>query len=237
MSFSLKDKRVLITGSTDGLGLSIAKELVKHKAHLIIHGRSEEKVEQTITELKKLGAEKVESFVCDLTQTEKIAATFSEIDSLDALINNAGVWLEGNTADATPEKIIELTKVNTLAPLLITRTLLPRLLEADFGQLVNIVSVAGVEIPSGYYHTIYTATKFAMQGFSEGLAKEFYGKNLRVMGFYPGGMRTGIFKKAGNSYKENEPWMFDPEESAEAIAFMLTRDKSVDVKRMDLVKQ
>lgn len=237
MSFSLANKRILITGATDGLGLAIAKELVKHNAHLIIHGRSVERIESTITQLKKLGAEKVESLLCDLTDTEKVVAVFSEIDSLDVLINNAGVWLEGNTADAPPEKIIELVKVNTLAPLLISRTLLPKLLESEFGQLLNIVSIAGVEIPAGYYHTVYTATKYAMQGFSEGMSKEFAFKNIRVMGFYPGGMKTGIFKKAGNNYKEDEPWAFDPQESAEAVAFMLTRDKAVDLKRLDLIKQ
>lgn len=237
MSFPIANKRVLITGATDGLGLAIAKELVQQKVRLIIHGRSQEKVAQTKKELEDLGAEKVEILFCDLTKIDTIVPAFSAIDSLDVLINNAGVWLEGNTIDAKPEKIIELVKVNTLAPLLLTQTLLPRLLESEFGQLLNIVSIAGVEIPAGYYHTIYTATKYAMQGFTEGIAKEFYDKNLRVMGLYPGGMKTNIFKKAGNTYKENEPWMFDPKESAEAIVFMLTRDKSVDVKRMDLIKQ
>lgn len=237
MSFSLANKHILITGATDGLGLAIAKELIKHKAHLIVHGKSRERIEQTVKELKQLGAKKVDSLLCDLTKLETIVPTFSDIDTLDVLINNAGVWLEGNTIDATPEKIIELTKVNTLAPLVISRTLLPRLQESEFGQVLNIVSIAGVEIPTGFYHTIYTATKYAMQGFTEGLAKEFAFKNLRVMGIYPGGMNTNLFKKAGNIYKESESWMFDTKESAEAVVFMLTRDKSVNVKRIDIIKQ
>lgn len=233
----LKDQHILITGATDGLGLSIAKELSTYNPHLIIHGRTQEKVEQTKKDLNELGAKNSDVLVCDLTKTEEIAATFAEIDTLDILINNAGVWLEGNTIDASPEKIIELTQVNMLAPLLITKTLLPKLLHASFGQILNVVSIAGVEIPSGYFHTIYTATKYAMQGFSEGMSKEFAFRNLRVMGYYPGGMKTNIFKKAGNTYKNDEPWMFDPKESAEAIAFMLTRSPDVNIKRMDLIKQ
>jgi short-subunit dehydrogenase len=57
------------------------------------------------------------------------------------------------------------------------------------------------------------------------------------MGYYPGGMETKLFKKAGNDYKEHEPWMFDPQESVEAIIFMLTRNKKINVKRMDLINQ
>lgn len=76
-----------------------------------------------------------------------------------------------------------------------------------------------------------------MQGFSEATAKEFEGKNLRVMGYYPGGMGTKLFFKAGESYKDNEPWMFDPEESVEAIIFMLTRNEKVNIKRLDLINQ
>jgi hypothetical protein len=55
------------------------------------------------------------------------------------------------------------------------------------------------------------------------------------MGYYPGGMETKLFKKAGIPYKTHEPWMFDPQESVEAIIFMLTRDPKLNIKRMDLI--
>ena len=234
----LAGKHVLITGSTDGLGKKIALELAKQNTHLIIHGRSEEKVTATIKEIKEINASIfVTALVVDLTHSEEVAEKFSRIEKLDILINNAGIWLEGNTLDAIPEKIIELTQVNLLAPLLTSRVLLPTLLKSEFGQILNAVSIAGVEIPAGYYHTIYSAVKFGLQGFSEAMAKEFFNKNLRVMAYYPGGMETNLFNKAGNNYKKHEPWMFDPQESVEAIIFMLTRNKKVSVKRMDLINQ
>jgi len=177
-NINLNDKMVLVTGSTDGLGKQIAKELAKQGANIIVHGRSNEKVTSVI---------------------------------------------------------IELTKINLLAPMLITRTLLPILLNSEFAQIVNIASIAGVEIPSGYFHTIYSGTKFGLQGFTEALAKEFEDKNLRIIGYYPGGMETNLFTKAGNEYEKHELWMFDPQESVEAIVFMLTRDKKINVKRMDLI--
>lgn len=226
----LKDKTVLVTGSTDGLGKLLAKQLSDRGARVIVHGRDKKKVDKVV---KELGAYK--GITCDLNSPQNVPDAFSSIDELDILINNAGVWLEGDTVDATSEQIIEQVNVNLASHLLITKTLLPVLIKSDFGQILNTVSVAGIEIPVGYSHTFYTATKFGMQGFSEGLAKEYDNKNVRVMGFYPGGMETELFKKAGDDYKDHEPWMFDPQESVDTIIFMLTRSKKVNIKRLDLI--
>ena len=175
---SLRGKYALITGATDGLGKQTALEFAKQGVNLIIHGRNKEKVNKVISEIQAENTSiNIESVVCDLTMTQEIEKAFSQINTLDILVNNAGVWLEGDTLDATSEKIIELTHINLLAPMLITRTVLPKLLQAEFSQILNIVSIAGVEIPAGYYHTIYSAVKFGLQGFSEAMAKEFFNKN------------------------------------------------------------
>ncbi len=232
MSILLKDKVVLITGSTDGLGKKLALALSKLGCKLIIHGRSEEKANAVLSELAGEGHR---ILICDFNKPETISEKFAEIKELDILINNAGLWQEGNTVDVTPERIMEVVNVNTTSYLLASRVLLPVLLKSDYAQILNVVSVAGYEIPVGYSHTIYSATKFALQGYSEALEKEFEGKNLRVMGYYPGGMNTDLFKKAGLDYKVNEPWMFDAMESVEAIIFMLTRSEKICIKRMDLI--
>jgi short-subunit dehydrogenase len=234
MAITLKNKRILVTGSTDGLGRLLAIELAKKGSNLIIHGKSQEKVSKVLEELKTIGG-KHAGIVCDFNYPDKVCASFNNIKDLDILINNAGVWLEGETVEASPEKIIELINVNLASYLLVTRSLLPILLKSEFGQVLNVVSVAGIEIPSGFFHTIYTATKYGLQGFSEAIEKEFDNKTLRIMGFYPGGMETDIFKKSGNNYKKHEAWMFDPMESVEAIEFMLTRSPKVNIKRLDLI--
>ncbi len=227
---------MLVTGSTDGLGKKLVFELAKQGANPIVHGRDEKKVAEILNMLtSKYPAVSVQAIICDLNQPKTIASAFKAITHLDVLVNNAGVWLEGDTIEATDSKIEELVHVNLLAPLLVTRTLIPTLIKAPFAQILNVSSIAGVEIPSGFFHTIYSATKFGVQAFSEAMAKEFENKNIRVMGYYPGGMETDLFKKAGLEYKVHEPWMFDPQESVEAITFMLTRDKKINVKRMDLI--
>ena len=236
MSYDLKNKTVLVTGSTDGLGRLLALELARIGANVIVHGRTVEKTEKVITELKALNNEATfSSIVCDLSKPETIVEAFADVKQLDLLVNNAGIWQEGNTVEVVPKKIIEVANVNLCAPMVVTRTLLPVLLKSPFSQILNTSSIAGVTLPEGYYHTIYTATKWGLQAFTEAMAKEYDGKNLRIMGYYPGGMNTKLFVKGGIDYKENESWMFDPQESVEAIIFMLTRNPKVSLKRMDLI--
>lgn len=236
MSYDLKNKTILVTGSTDGLGKLLALELARIGANVIVHGRSLAKTDPVVKELQATNqAGKFSSIVCDLNKPETITSSFVEITQLDILVNNAGVWQEGDTVEADPAKIIEVANVNLTAPMLITRTLLPILLKSPYSQILNTSSIAGVTLPEGYYHTIYTATKWGLQAFTEAMAKEYDGKNLRVMGYYPGGMNTKLFVKGGIDYKENESWMFDPQESVEAIIFMLTRNPKISLKRMDLI--
>lgn len=236
MGINLLNKTVLVTGSTDGLGRLLALNLAQSGANVIVHGRDIDKANKTLQELDEMKKSGSHGFViCDLNEPEKVTGAFSRIEKLDILINNAGVWEEGTTTEVLPERIMELVNVNLASYLLLTRLLLPRLEESEYGQVLNVISVAGYEVPSDYFHTYYSATKYGLQGFTEGLEKEYSGKNIRIMGYYPGGMDTGFFKKAGQEYKESEPWMFDPIESVEAILFMLTRNKKVTIKRLDLI--
>ncbi len=236
MTYDLKNKTVLITGSTDGLGRLLSLQLAREGANVIVHGRSPEKTESVLTELQAINPQGTfSSIVCDLSKPETIVEAFTGIKQLDILVNNAGIWQEGNTVEEAPERIIEVTNVNLSSPMVLTRVLLPTLLDSPYSQILNTSSIAGVTLPEGYYHTIYTATKWGLQAFTEAMAKEYDGKNLRVMGYYPGGMNTKLFVKGGIDYKENEPWMFDPQESVEAIIFMLTRNPKVSLKRMDLI--
>ena len=227
---NLKGKVALVTGSTDGLGKLIAKTLSGSGVKVIIHGRDSGKVSEIA---KEVGA--IDGIVCDFNETKTITYDFSKIEKLEIIINNDRVWIEGNTIDASPDKILEVVNIDLASHILVTRTLLPTLLKSEFGQILNTISVAGYEVPAEYFHTIYTAAKFGMQGFSEALTKEFNNKNLRVMGLYPGGMETGLFNKFKNGYKVHEPWMFNVQESVDAIMFMLTRNEKVNVKRLDLI--
>lgn len=229
---SLNNKRILITGSTDGLGKLLAIHLSKKGAHITIHGRNEQKTQETLNQLPGEGHSSV---VCNFNNLDEVESIFSTIESVDILINNAGIWEEGTTHTTNPERIIQVVNIDLTAHMLVTRILLPVLRESEFGQILNVSSISGVEIDSNEFYTFYAAAKFGIQGFTESLIKEYYNSNLRIMGFYPGDMATSLFGKANKEIAKNESWMFDPQESAEAIEFMLTRNPKVNVKRLDLV--
>jgi len=175
MAINLEHKNILITGSQDGLGRLLAIELSKQKANIILHGRSERKLKSVPLDIAS--NQKHSYIICDLNKPETIKESFSKIEKLDILINNAGIWQEGNTIDVSPDRILELVNVNLASYLTVFRSVLPKLLKSEYAQLLNVISTAGYEVPSDYYHTIYSATKYGLQGFSEATAKEFEGKN------------------------------------------------------------
>ena len=136
-------KTILITGATDGIGLETAKLLVADGHRVLIHGRSPAKLSATEAALAALpGAGPVESFACDLSRLADVAAFAEAVaarhERLDVLINNAGVY---NAPEAvTPEGLDVRFAVNTLAPYLLTRRLLPVL--GPDGRVVNLSSAA-----------------------------------------------------------------------------------------------
>ena len=199
MPYLLAGKKALVTGSTDGLGRKIVLELARREANIIVHGRDRKKVDGVVKELREIYPRgKFGKIVCDLNKLDSIEPAFSGIRNLDILVNNAGAWLEGNTADAKLEKIIELVNVNLGAPLLITRTLFLGAAKSQFGQILNVVSIVELKL-GGFYHTIYSATKFGLQA----LAKPWK-KNMTInsSGLWDitGGMETNLFKKP-NDYQ------------------------------------
>lgn len=143
-------KTILITGSTDGIGLATAKTLVQQGHTVLIHGRSEKKLDAAKIQLLKLTSEpKIETYKADLSvlsEVEALASAVSERQKpLDVLINNAGVFVVPETVsvDGLDVRFV----VNTIAPYLLTKRLLPLL--GDSGRVVNLSSAAQASINPG----------------------------------------------------------------------------------------
>ncbi|WP_039974811.1 SDR family NAD(P)-dependent oxidoreductase [Vibrio jasicida] len=135
-------KIILITGATDGIGLETAKMLVADGHHVIVHGRNEAKLQNVEQGLIEMNAGKVESIVADLSSVKAVKQMVAEVaerfGKLDVIINNAGVFATPNSR--TQEGLDVRFAVNTIAPYMLTKELLPLL--GNTGRVVNLSSAA-----------------------------------------------------------------------------------------------
>lgn len=138
-------KTILLTGSTDGIGFETAKLLAKDGHNLLIHGRSKEKLEATKKALLEINSNlNVETFIADFSSIEAVKQMSNDIIekniNLDIIINNAGVFLVDDSQVITKDNLDVRFSVNTIAPYILTKKLLPLL--SEDGRIVNVSSAA-----------------------------------------------------------------------------------------------
>lgn len=190
--YNLSGKTVLITGGSRGLGLVMARELVRQGARLAICARDAAELERARGELAQASAE-VLTILCDVTdkaQVDEMISTIRDrLGSIDVLINNAGIIQVGPMEVMTLDDYEEAMKIHFWAPLYTTLAVLPEMRQRGGGRIVNISSVGGkVSTP----HLLpYSTSKFALTGFSEGLRAEVAKDGIVVTTVCPGLIRTG----------------------------------------------
>ncbi len=235
---SIEGKTVVITGASDGLGKSIALECAEKRVKLALLARSEEKLQSVKKECEAQGGE-AEYYVCDVGDAAQVASAMSNIkqrfSTLDILINNAGIWAAGPLESYSIEKIGALFATNTLGTIYMTRSAVPIMKQQQSGQILNVMSIAGVETKDAY-GIIYTATKHALHGFTETLKEELQGTGIKVMGFYPGGMATNILKAAGIDMPNSGDQSMDTKDIAKIIVFVLEQPEDVVVDHFEVRK-
>ena len=194
---SFRDKTVLITGGTRGLGLVLARDFLKEGARVVICGREESTLERARTELELLGGE-VLAVPCDVTDAVQVEALISSVHerfgAVDVLVNNAGVIQTGPLESMTMEDFEDAIATHLWAPLYTTLAVLPEMKRRGEGRIVNISSIGGkVSIP----HLVpYSVSKFALVGLSDGIRAELAQDGIKVTTVCPSLMRTGSPKNA-----------------------------------------
>lgn len=171
-------KTILITGSTDGIGLTTAKMLLLKGHHVLIHGRNAEKLKAVVQELTAFNRGSVDHYLCDLSEMKNVALFAREIKEshtkIDVLINNAGVYRTSH--HITSENLDTRFAVNTIAPYLLTEALLPLL--GLTGRIINLSSAAqapfhieALSTPSRFPDgQVYAQSKLAITMWSKHLA-------------------------------------------------------------------
>ncbi len=185
-------KHAVITGGSDGIGKALAESLSKDFQVTVLARNSEK--------LSELAAEIGCDFVaCDVRKSAEVEAAFAEIQSrnktIDILINNAGVIVNGDVTETSYDTIETVISTNTIGAIFVTKACLEVMKPQKSGLIINVISQAGITAKP--YRSIYNASKWAMTGFTKAIQEEASEYGVRVTGFYPGTVQTDLFKKAG----------------------------------------
>lgn len=216
----LKDKVVILTGASGGIGQVIAKALATRNMRLMLVGRNTNKLAQLAERVRAIGGE---AAICkaDLQDNKAVKiilnATLEAFGGIDVLINNAGRAQNTAFEDVTVEEFDRIFTLNTKAPYFLTQKALPYLLKSDFATVINIASIVAHK---GYVQqSAYAGSKSALLGWSKSLAAEYYKKNIRVHVISPGGVYTEMVALARPDLTPDE--MIQPEIIADTILFLL----------------
>jgi short-subunit dehydrogenase len=192
----LRDAAVLITGASSGIGQATALAFARRGARLALCARRLDRLEAVARGCRAHGAPQVLTLAVDLARPSEperfVAAALAGLGRADVLINNAGVGWRGPLLEQPEAVLEELVATNLMAVVRATRAVLPAMLEARRGVIVNVASVVGVRAMP--YSAAYSATKHALVGLSHALRGELTGTGVKVTVVYPGTTATEFFQ-------------------------------------------
>ncbi|MFZ0612775.1 MAG: SDR family oxidoreductase [Desulfobacterales bacterium] len=227
----LNGKVAVITGASKGIGRATALRLARDGVTLVAGATGWERLEALKSEAAGMGAA-IHVQRCDVTCLadceDLVESAVKRFGGVDILINNAGIGYSGPVVDSSPEEAETMVRVNVLGVYHMARSVLPVMIDRQKGDIVNIASVAGLKYSPNF--ALYSATKFAVRAFSEGLRNEVQAHNIRVATVNPGMVATHFFDSfsaGGMSLPTDKGELLKPEDIAEAIYFALTRPRSV----------
>ena len=203
MQLYLKGKKVLVTGSTSGIGKAIAMSLVAEGATVLINGRREEKVNQTIKEIQvKYPDAILHSAVADLGTEQGCQKVIEKYSEVDILINNLGIFEPVEYFDIPDEDWFKLFETNIMSGVRLTRHYLKQMIQKKEGRVIFIASEAAIMPSLEMAH--YSATKTMQLSLSRSLAELTKGTNVTVNTVMPGSTLTEGVETMLNSLYPNE---------------------------------
>lgn len=216
MDLMLQDKTVLVTGSTAGIGYAIAELLAREGATVIVNGRSKERVDDAVKQLRaRAGQDKVTGIAADLATAAGCDALVAAAPHVDVLVNNMGIFEPKAFPEISDGDWLRFFETNVMSGVRLARAYLPGMLKKNWGRIIFISSESGVQIPVEMIH--YGMTKSAQLSVSRGLAEMTKGTGVTVNCVLPGptaseGVATFVDKVAaeqGKSTDEMEREFFD----------------------------
>ena len=195
----LQDKIALITGGSRGIGKGIARQYAENGAVVVISGRNEEALKAAAAQIRSEGG-RADWITADVTDRGQIEHMVSEVllryGRIDILVNNAGISREMSLLEMPVEVFDEIMTANMRSVMLVTKEVLPHMVQQKYGRIVNIGSGAALRGLPG--STAYSASKAAVVAFTQSLGDEIrkIERNIRINAICPGPVDTEMFQKS-----------------------------------------
>ena len=196
---NLKDKKILITGATGGIGNSLIEKFNNLGSKIIASGTNEEKLKNLKKNYPNIGVEKFK--LDDHDKIEKfIESASKQLDGLDILVNNAGITLDNLSIRLSEEHWKKVLDINLTSTFLMCKHAIKKMLKNKYGKIVNITSIVGHTGNLGQAN--YAASKAGIIAFSKSLAIEYAKKNININCVSPGFIKTDMTDKINDDFKK-----------------------------------
>ncbi|MBP7396509.1 MAG: 3-ketoacyl-ACP reductase [Flavobacterium sp.] len=231
---NLKNKNALITGAGKGIGKAVAIALAKEGVNIVLIARTQADIDEVAQEINTYDVKTLAltADVADINSVnlaiEKAIASFQTID---ILINNAGIAAFGKFLELEPSEWERIIQVNLMGVYYVTRAILPNMIERQTGDIINISSTAGLN--GNALTSAYSASKFALLGLTDSLMQEMRKHNIRVTALTPSTVATDMAKEL-NLTDGNPEKVMQAEDIAELLIAQLKLNRRVFIKNSSI---
>ena len=196
---NLKNKKIIITGATGGIGNSLVKKFIEYDAKILATGTNEEKLQKLKNEFKNI---EIEKFKLEEHQHIEnfIENACNKLGGLDILINNAGITLDNLSIRLTEENWKKVLDINLTSTFLMCKYAIKKMLKNKYGKIINITSIVAHTGNIGQAN--YSASKAGIVAFSKSLAMEYAKKKININCVSPGFIKTEMTDKINDEFKK-----------------------------------
>lgn len=238
MAESMKDKVVLITGASTGIGAATARLLAPEGSRLVLSARSKDKIEALAREVGNDALPVVADMTSDDDVKQLVDAALAHFGRIDVLFANAGIYIPGQFAEGDPLAFAHLINTNVTGVIRCMHAVLPSMIAQGGGDILVSSSISGyLDV---VWEPVYSASKHAVQTLIHTLRRQLLDKGIRVMGIQPGMVANelwGIYDKEVVDEHVRNHSAITSDDVAEAVLFMLSRARHITVRDLVMLPQ